>query len=129
MNSPAEISCLFCSIPPDRAIIGNELAFAMRDGFPITDLHTLVIPRRHAATYFDLQRDELLACDDLIRELRDLIRTQDALVEGFNIGLNAGEVAGQTIFHCHFHIIPRRRGDVENPRGGVRHLIPGKGYY
>ena len=98
-------------------------------GFPVTGLHSLIIPKRHAATYFELTNEELLACDDLLRKLSEKIKSSDSTVEGFNIGLNAGEVAGQTIFHCHFHLIPRRKGDVENPRGGVRHLIPGKGYY
>ena len=114
---------------PDRIVMSNSLAYAIHDGFPVTKLHSLVIPKRHVATYFDLTADELLACDDLLRKLRISFLSNDPSIEGFNIGLNAGEVAGQTIFHCHFHLIPRRRGDVENPRGGVRHLIPGKGYY
>ncbi len=114
---------------PDRIVMSNRLAYAIHDGFPVTKLHSLVIPKRHAATYFDITADELLACDDLLRKLRTSFLSSDPSIEGFNIGLNAGEVAGQTIFHCHFHLIPRRRGDVENPRGGVRHLIPGKGYY
>jgi ATP adenylyltransferase len=122
-------TCLFCSIPPERVIATNELAYAIRDGFPVTAGHTLVIPKRHATDYFELTQADLLACDDLLRELRSSILADDPTVEGFNIGMNAGEVAGQTIFHCHIHLIPRRKGDVENPRGGVRHLIPGKGFY
>ena len=121
--------CLFCSIDSDRIIVENELAFAIRDGFPVTEMHTLVIPKRHAVDYFSLTQDELLACDSLLRQLKEEIQQADAAVLGFNIGMNAGEVAGQTIFHCHIHLIPRREGDVENPRGGVRHLIPGKGNY
>jgi len=123
------MDCLFCKIQKERVVASNELAFAIRDGFPVTDLHTLIIPRRHVETYFDLSRDELLACDDLLRKLADRIKEEDPTVEGFNIGINAGAVAGQTIFHCHIHLIPRRHGDVDNPRGGIRHLIPGKGYY
>jgi len=114
---------------PDRIVVSNGMAYAIYDGFPVTARHALVIPKRHAATYFDLTTEELLLCDDLLRKLSEKIRSEDPTVEGFNIGVNAGEVAGQTIFHCHFHLIPRRKGDVENPRGGVRHLIPGKGYY
>jgi len=114
---------------PDRVILENDLAYAICDGFPVTSLHSLVIPKRHAATYFDLTSFELLACDQLLRSLRDQILIEDALVQGFNIGLNAGAAAGQTVFHCHFHLIPRRVGDVDDPRGGVRHTIPGKGYY
>jgi diadenosine tetraphosphate (Ap4A) HIT family hydrolase len=123
------MECLFCEVEEERKTTSNEFAYSIRDGFPVTDLHTLIIPRRHVETYFDLSRDELLACDDLLRKLADRIKEEDPTVEGFNIGINAGAVAGQTIFHCHIHLIPRRNGDVDNPRGGVRHLIPGKGYY
>ncbi len=123
------MDCLFCNIESERVIASNEFAFAIKDGFPVTASHTLVIPKRHAETYFDLTADELLACDELLRSLAAEIKRLDPTVEGFNIGMNAGAVAGQTIFHCHIHLIPRRNGDVDNPRGGVRHLIPGKGYY
>jgi len=107
----------------------NELAFAIRDGFPVTELHTLIIPRRHVEDYFGLTSDELLACDALLRGLKSEIVRMDPMVTAFNIGMNAGLAAGQTIFHCHIHLIPRRAGDVVNPRGGVRHIIPGKGFY
>ena len=123
------MTCLFCEIPQERIIASNELAFAIRDGFPVTSLHTLVIPKRHAADYFELTKDELLACHDLVLELKESIAKEDPNVVAFNIGMNAGEAAGQTVFHCHMHLIPRRKGDVENPRGGVRHLIPNKGFY
>lgn len=122
-------SCLFCSIPPERVIAENALAYAIRDGFPVTEGHTLVIPNRHARDYFDLTPEELLACDALLRQIRADILEADATVEGFNIGMNVGEVAGQTIFHCHIHLIPRRPGDVEQPRGGVRGVIPKKQQY
>jgi diadenosine tetraphosphate (Ap4A) HIT family hydrolase len=105
-------------------VASNTLAFAIRDVFPVTLLHTLVIPRRHVADFFGLTPEEREACSDLIQRLRDDILQQDPQVEGFNIGTNAGEVAGQTIFHCHVHLIPRRRGDVPDPRGGVRMVIP-----
>ena len=121
--------CLFCTLPPERIVLQNELAFAILDGFPVTAGHALVIPKRHVADYFGLTRDELVACDELLHQLRSSTMSQDATVQGFNIGMNAGAVAGQTVFHCHIHLIPRRDGDVENPRGGVRHLIPGKGHY
>lgn len=99
-----------------------------KDGFPVTPLHTLVIPKRHLATYFDLSQFELKACDSLLHEVKAAIQAADPTVEGFNIGMNCGEAAGQTVFHCHVHLIPRRIGDVDQPRGGVRHLIPGKGH-
>jgi diadenosine tetraphosphate (Ap4A) HIT family hydrolase len=121
--------CIFCAMPRERVIASNSLAYAIRDGFPVTPLHTLIIPKRHLTDYFELSEEELLACHDLIHLLKANIQKEDLAVEGFNIGMNAGEVAGQTIFHCHIHLIPRRRDDVENPRGGVRHLIPNKGFY
>jgi ATP adenylyltransferase len=123
-----QTECLFCSLPPERVIAQNELAFAIRDGFPVTALHTLVIPKRHVEDYFGLTSEELLACDSLLRSLKSDIARTDPMVVAFNIGMNAGRAAGQTIFHCHIHLIPRREGDVENPRGGVRHVIPGKGF-
>lgn len=123
------MSCLFCEIPPERVIASNELAYAIRDGFPVTPLHSLVIPKSHKIDYFSLSKDELLACDQLLRTLKEEIQSTDPVVTGFNIGLNAGESAGQTVFHCHFHLIPRRDGDVDEPKGGVRHVIPGKGHY
>ena len=125
MNS----ECLFCSITQERIVLENDLAYAVRDGFPVTEMHSIIIPKRHIKDYFDLNKDELLACDHLIRSLKQEISNLDNSVNGFNIGMNAGESAGQTIFHCHIHLIPRRTGDVDNPRGGVRHTIPGKGDY
>ena len=116
-------------MPPERAIAKNELAYAIRDGFPVTPLHLIVIPRRHVIDYFSLTKDELLACHDLIHRVREMVLSEDTSVEGFNLGVNIGATAGQTIFHCHFHLIPRRSGDVENPRGGIRNVIPGKGDY
>lgn len=95
----------------------------------MTQLHTLVLPRRHAATYFDLNYQEVVAIDELLRRLRDDIRAEDGSVDGFNIGVNVGTTAGQTIPHCHIHLIPRRRGDVPDPWDGVRAIIPGKAHY
>ena len=128
MNS-REKDCTFCHTDENRVVLENRLALAIRDAFPVTPLHVLVIPRRHTPDYFSLTKDEVLACDALLREARERIEDQDPSVEGFNIGLNVGTAAGQTIFHCHYHLIPRRVGDVENPRGGIRHMIPGKGDY
>jgi diadenosine tetraphosphate (Ap4A) HIT family hydrolase len=125
----SQSDCLFCTVSPERIVLQNDLAFVIMDGFPVTTGHALVIPKRHVVDYFGLTRDELMACDALIHQLRSSTIEADPSVQGFNIGMNAGAVAGQTIFHCHIHLIPRRAGDVENPRGGVRHLIPGKGNY
>ena len=122
-------NCIFCSLEKNRVIKSNELALAFRDNFPVTELHTLIVPRRHAKDYFELTQEEVVACNNLINQLRLELLEEDPTIEGFNIGMNAGEVAGQTVFHCHIHLIPRRKGDVENPRGGVRHVIQGKGFY
>ena len=124
-----QTQCPFCAIDPSVEIAGSELAFAVRDTNPVTPLHTLVLPRRHVATYFDLSRQEAIAVDVLLRRLRDEIVAEDDKVEGFNIGINVGIVAGQTILHCHVHLMPRRRGDVPDSWGGVRAIIPGKARY
>ncbi len=124
-----ENGCRFCNIGEERLIAENDLAFAIRDGFPVTELHSLVIPRRHVSDYFELTEEELLACNELLRIVKEDILARDASVKGFNVGANSGLVAGQSIFHCHIHLIPRREGDVPNPKGGIRHVIPGKGAY
>ena len=124
-----EDNCLFCSIESARVIDQNELAYVIEDGFPVTVGHRLVIPKRHVAEYFDLGQPELNAVNQLLTKHKALIESEDPTVSGFNIGINCGEDAGQTIFHCHVHLIPRRKGDVKEPRGGIRHLIPEKGYY
>ena len=122
-------SCLFCNIEKSRIILSNKLALSFRDNFPVTSLHTLIIPKRHIKDYFELTQDELFACHEIILQLKEDLIKEDPTIGGFNIGMNSGEVAGQTIFHCHIHLIPRRKGDVDNPRGGIRHIIPGKGFY
>jgi len=121
--------CIFCAEVVGRAFLQNDLAYAVRDGFPVTDGHCLIIPFRHVETYFDMSESEVLACNKLLFQVKQELLSTDSNIGGFNIGVNSGEVAGQTIFHCHIHLIPRRVGDVENPRGGIRHLIPGKGFY
>jgi ATP adenylyltransferase len=121
--------CIFCELQADRVIASNELAVAVRDNYPVTELHTLVIPKRHAATFFDLFEPERRAINQLLDQVRTDVVKRDALVSGFNIGMNNGETAGQTIDHAHVHLIPRRKGDVQEPRGGVRAVIPGKAAY
>ena len=112
-----------------RIIAENNLAYAIRDGFPVTEGHTLFIPKRHIADYFGLVPAEVSSINLLMAEQKKLLQDSDSAIDGFNIGMNCGEFAGQTVFHCHVHLIPRRKGDVENPRGGVRHIIAGKGFY
>lgn len=121
--------CPFCEIPTDRIILENELAYAIRDGRPVTPLHSLIIPKRHVETFFDLYQPERNAIFQLVDQLKADIEKTDPSVSGFNIGMNAGQSAGQTVFHCHVHIIPRRDGDMPDPRGGVRGVIPEKQKY
>ena len=121
--------CVFCELKGDRVIASNALAQAIRDNYPVTELHTLVIPKRHCATFFDLFEPERRAINQLLDEVRIDILGKDISVSGFNVGVNIGEAAGQTIAHTHVHLIPRRQGDVQEPRGGVRGVIPGKAAY
>ena len=124
--------CLFCDIQMHdrtRVVAENSLAYAIRDGFAVTEGHTLFIPKRHVVDYFGLLPEEVTAINLLMNDQKNLLEANDSTIDGFNIGMNCGESAGQTIFQCHVHLIPRRKGDVENPRGGVRHIIAGKGFY
>lgn len=129
MTPDGETGCAFCRMSQGRIVHHNELAYAIRDAYPVTPLHTLIIPRRHVPDYFCLSEVEAVACNRLLEEAKREIEKIDPRVSGFNIGINVGETAGQTVFHCHLHLIPRRKGDVKNPRGGVRHLIPRRGDY
>ncbi len=119
--------CLFCT-DPKGVSLGNELAYSARDTYAVSPGHTLVIPKRHVASFFDLTPEEINACMKLITEQRKLL-DEKFNPDGYNIGVNIGPAAGQSVFHVHIHIIPRYTGDVENPQGGVRHVIPKKGHY
>ena len=121
--------CLFCNIKESGSACENNLAYASYDSSPVSKHHCLVIPKRHVKDYFDLTNEELLACNNLIKIVKNEIINKDHSVSGFNLGTNVGKVSGQSIFHCHFHLIPRREGDVENPQGGVRSVIPSKQHY
>ena len=121
--------CLFCESKESGFIIENHLAYVSYDTYPVSKYHCLIIPKRHMKNFFDLTNDELVACNDLIKIIKKDIINKDPRVEGFNLGTNIGRVSGQSILHCHFHLIPRRLGDVENPQGGVRSVIPGKQHY
>ena len=120
--------CPFCSISAERVINESEFAVVIRDGFPISPGHTLIIPKRHVASFFDVtdaERTDLMsllaaARDDLDREFRPA---------GYNIGINDGAAAGQTVPHLHIHLIPRYAGDRDDPRGGVRWVLPDKAAY
>jgi ATP adenylyltransferase len=121
--------CIFCHPESGRIVEENELAFVFTDGFPVTEGHRLIIPRRHTKDYFDLGQAEFNACQELLGRQRALIESHDKSVTGFNVGVNVGEASGQTIPHCHIHLIPRRKGDTVDPVGGVRNVIPGAGNY
>ena len=121
--------CIFCKSNQNELIFENDLAYASSDSYPVSQFHSLVVPKRCIENYFELNEKEILACNDLIKKLKKKIISEDKSVEGFNIGTNAGKVAGQSIFHCHIHVIPRRKGDVDNPQGGVRSVIPLKQHY
>ena len=121
--------CLFCNIRESGLAYENNLAYASYDTYPVSKYHCLVIPKRHIKDYFELTNDELVACNNLIKIVKNEISNKDETVMGFNIGTIIGKVSGQSIFHCHFHLIPRREGDVENPQGGVRSVIPTKQHY
>ena len=121
--------CLFCNIKESGLALENDKAYASYDSYPVSHLHCLIIPKRHVKDYFDLTDEEILSCNDLIKRIKNEILKKDSSVLGFNIGTNAGKIAGQSIMHCHIHVIPRRKGDVDNPQGGVRAVIPLKQHY
>ena len=121
--------CIFCNIEKSRIVIENGLAILFYDSFPVTEGHSLIIPKRHIADYFSLTGEELRAVHELINLQSERLMEGDKSIKGFNIGTNAGKAAGQTVMHCHIHLIPRREGDCEDPRGGVRGVIPGKMKY
>ena len=119
--------CIFCK--RDRPVLAETtLSCAFHDGFPVTKGHTLVIPKRHVATIWEMTADEYIDAFDLVRRVKDQLQ-KEFEPQGFNIGVNCEEAGGQTVFHAHIHIIPRYTGDVAHPRGGVRNIIPGKGNY
>jgi len=115
--------CIFCNIPETEIIAENDLALAFFDKFPVNQGHVLVVPKRHVETLFDADWQEVMAIDKLIFEVKDILQNRFN-PDGFNIGVNVGQAAGQTIFHLHYHVIPRFAGDVENPRGGIRNIKP-----
>lgn len=114
--------CVFCSPDHLPIIVENDLAIAFYDGCPINEGHVLVIPRRHVETYFEASPEEHAAMTRLIFEVRNYLQKKYS-PDGYNIGANVGKPAGQTVFHFHMHIIPRYKGDVADPKGGIRKVI------
>ena len=121
--------CLFCNSNTSGIAHENDLAYASYDTYPVTEQHCLIIPKRHVVDYFELTNEELIACNDLIKIVKNEVLDKDKSIKAFNVGTNAGKIAGQSIMHCHIHLIPRREGDVDNPQGGVRAVIPKKQHY
>jgi diadenosine tetraphosphate (Ap4A) HIT family hydrolase len=128
MKTGDELNCIFCNIEKERIVAENDAAFAIYDGFPVNEGHMLIIPKNHFKDYFEVDqqtRDELWRLVDECKRIADKKFKPD----GYNIGINCREAAGQTVMHLHIHLIPRYNGDIENPRGGVRGVIPGKRIY
>lgn len=122
-------NCPFCHLANDVEIIQeSNLSVAFLDKYPVNPGHTLIIPKRHVASYFDLTEEEILDMNRLLKIVQPIIKMRYQ-PDGFNIGINVGLTAGQSIFHVHLHLIPRYQGDVENPRGGVRGVIPARQNY
>lgn len=121
-----ELNCLFCN--PENLIYDSTFWVAFYDGYPVSPGHTLIVPKRHVASFFDLNVNERLSFNCAIKAVKEII-DKKFKPDGYNIGVNVGEAAGQTVMHCHIHIIPRYEGDVVCPRGGVRGVIPSKQFY
>jgi len=120
--------CAFCTLAPARVIAKNELAVVVRDGFPVSPGHTLIIPRRHIESFFDLAGEERTAMLTLLDSAKTELETEFH-PDGYNIGINDGVAAGQTVAHLHIHLIPRYFADSADPRGGVRWVLPKKAKY
>jgi len=129
MSSQIE-DCIFCSKTNCKVISSTKHFFVIRDtAYPVTEHHTLIITNRHIDDFFDLTEDEMSDLDKVLKQQKKELKKLDKAISAFNIGVNIGKDAGQSIMHCHIHLIPRRKGDVEDPRGGVRGVIPEKQKY
>jgi diadenosine tetraphosphate (Ap4A) HIT family hydrolase len=124
MNTP----CPFCNVEPERIVAENSLAIAVLDNYPVSEGHTLVVPREHKASLFELSAQTQAAMWQLVGEVRHKLNLE-LTATGFNIGLNDGTAAGQTVMHAHIHVIPRFKDDVLDPRGGIRWVLPDKAKY
>ncbi len=120
--------CPFCNIEEDKIIMSNELCYAIYDNSPVNKGHTLIIPFRHFDSYFDATKEEKCAISDLTEDIKKLIDEKYS-PDGYNLGVNIGWYAGQTVMHVHYHVIPRYKGDIKVPKGGVRGVIPDKKLY
>ena len=128
MSSLTQKPCPFCALPAERIIDSNVLGVTIRDGFPVSPGHTLVIPKRHVGSWFETSKEEQQALMELLTKAQKVLE-KEFPPDGYNIGINDGSAAGQTIPHLHIHLIPRYKGDQEDTRGGVRWVIPEKAKY
>ena len=129
MSSHQE-DCIFCNKTNCKVISSTKNFFIIRDtAYPVTKHHTLIITNRHVADFFELTKEEMSELDEILKNQKKELKDLDNEISGFNVGVNIGKDAGQSIMHCHLHLIPRRKGDVEDPRGGVRGVIPDKQKY
>ena len=122
-------NCIFCNLPPQRIVNKYKHFYVIRDAFPVTPLHSLIITKRHVVSYFQCSKAELEEIPIILDTQKTELKYLDNQITGYNIGMNIGEDAGQSIFHCHIHIIPRREDDTPDPRGGIRGVIPEKQNY
>lgn len=120
--------CPFCHLPESRVILANELAVAIRDAYPVSSGHSLILPRRHVGSFFDTTQEERIAMLALLGSVREGLE-RECHPAGYNIGINDGPAAGQTVLHLHLHLIPRHTGDRPDPRGGIRWIFPEKAKY
>ena len=121
--------CIFCNLEASRIEDENTLFLVIKDLYPVTEGHTLIIPKRHVPSFFELTDEEQTSFLEMLHAQKHMLASMDETITGFNVGINDGEDAGQTVMHCHIHLIPRRNGDMKNPRGGVRGVIPEKQSY
>ena len=124
----SENDCPFCTLPTDRILSESDYTLTIRDGYPVSKGHTLIIPKRHVQSFFELQAIEKAAVLQALDEAKEAL-DREFSPDGYNIGINDGGAAGQTVMHLHVHLIPRYKGDTEDPRGGVRWIFPGKAKY
>jgi len=121
-------ACPFCTFPQDRIISQSECTITLRDGYPVSKGHTLIIPKRHVKSFFELHAIEKAAILQAMDEAKEAL-DREFFPDGYNVGINDGEAAGQTVMHLHIHLIPRYKGDIPDPRGGVRWIFPDKAKY
>ena len=128
--SSVQEDCIFCKKINCKILKQLKYFFIIRDtAYPVTEHHTLIITNRHVSDFFELSDEENIELNQILKDQKKELKDLDSNISGFNVGVNIGKDAGQSIMHCHIHLIPRRKGDVEDPRGGVRGVIPSRQKY